>query len=111
VAVSLDILAQRQARHDRRMEQARQVVPHGDYCYTRGATMVGPNDMPRFKTIPCPLLQGPPRPARAGIWLLRLLKRGDYTQGLDSQGRPRATFALWDGLKECGLNGELPEEA
>ena len=109
--VSLDILAQRQARYDRRMDQARQVVPHGDYCYTRGETVAGSNGMPRFKTIPCPYYKGRRDWPEQAYGYCRLLKRGDYTQGLDGQGRPRATFALWDGLKECGVNPELPEDA
>jgi len=107
--VSLNVLAQRQARYDRRVAEAQKVVPHGDYCYSRTGEQ-SPVPGMRRKIVSCPYFKGMGSgPARSYAYC-RLLKRGDHTQGRAQDGESRGTSALWDMLKCCGINTEVPEE-
>lgn len=102
--VSSQIAAQRQARYDRRMSEAAAKVPKGDYCYSKVRLEAGANGMPVLKTVSCPYFKGRPDQPEQRWGYCRLLKRGDFTQGVDDKGRPRWTLHLWDGNKECGVN-------
>ena len=107
---SQQIIAQRQARYERRMAQVAATVPHGDYCYTRLRTETGADGLPVMKITPCPHLK------RRGDWpeqmngYCRLLKAGDNSHGLDKNGNRRWTSHLWDAVKECGVNDTADEE-
>lgn len=107
---SQQIIAQRQARYERRMSAAEAKVPHGDYCYSPLGTVAGADGMPVIEVKPCPYLK------TRGDWpeqmngYCRLLKTGDNTQGLDKAGNRRWTGHLWDAVKECGVNPSPHEE-
>lgn len=105
------IVRERQTRHDRRMEQAAEVVPYGMYCYTR--TPDAAWDAERAATgrpfipgryAPCPyykVRQDKPEQQRG---YCRLVKAGDWMPA-----EKGGTMLLWDGCKECGVN--MPSDA
>jgi hypothetical protein len=105
------ILRERQARYDRRMEQAEAVVPHGMYCYTR---VPDPErDAQRAATgepfipgryVPCPYYKIRADKPEQQNGYCRLLRKGDWMPS-DRGG----TMLLWDGCKECGVN--MPTDA
>lgn len=107
---SHQIIAQRQARHERRMAAAEAAVPHGDYCYTRLGTEINADGLPVMKVKPCPYFK------TRGDWpeqkngYCRLLKVGDNSQGFNKAGNRLWTGHLWDALKECGVNPDLDGE-
>lgn len=80
------------------------MIPEGPYCYTPKGMTTGENGLPRMQIDLCPFWKrrGDWRPGQQGY--CRFLKVGDQTSGLDSTGRPRATFLLFDQVKECGIN-------
>lgn len=100
MAVSARVAAERQARYGRRMAAAEAVVPEGPYCYERLGDMVDG----RLPIKLCPYWKARRDWPEQGWGFCRLLKAGNNTQGRDAAGRPRATFLLWDQVKECGLN-------
>jgi hypothetical protein len=106
--VTLDIERRRQARHDRRMARAREVVPKGMYCYTPKSFGYREDGTPSMQIDPCPYWK------RRGDWpeqsygYCRLMKVGDMTPGRQSNGRRRGTMLLWDQVKECDVNVEFP---
>lgn len=108
MTVSARVAAERQARHDRRMAQAAEVVPAGPYCYVP----LSLDERTRsLKTSPCPYWKGRRDWPEQAFGYCRLLKAGDSTRGLDRRGRPLWTSHLWDGVKECGVNfDDDPEE-
>jgi len=93
------------------MAQARSVVPHGMYCYTRVPDPA--RDAERAATgkpfipgrhVPCPHHElRADRPEQENGYC-RLLKAGDWMSA--DQG---GTMLLWDGCKECGVN--MPTDA
>lgn len=102
--VSEQIAARRQGRHHRRMAQAAAAVPHGEYCYITVGIFRDSAGVLRTSIKPCPYYKGRRDKPEQSDGYCRLLKRGDYTQGRDANGNPRATMLLWDGVKECGIN-------
>lgn len=110
--VSARIAAQRQARHDARMEMARETVPHGLYCYGHTGRMVerqvwgAPEgtvaQVP--ETARCPHWKHVGSKGRQRDGYCRLLKAGDWMP------HPRGTMLLWDQVKECGINQDMHEE-
>lgn len=99
---------ERQARHDRRIAAAAQIVPHGPYCYSHTGNMrlierQGQTfSVPERK--PCPYLKLRQDRPRQQNGYCRLLKAGDYSQG------PHRTMLLWDSCKECGINLDDPQD-
>ncbi len=98
------IIAQRQARHERRMKEAATAVPHGEYCYTPAGIVAKADGMPVLKTHPCPYMKGRKDWPEQKSGYCRLLKVGDNSQGRDRDGRLRSTMLLWDSVKACGIN-------
>jgi hypothetical protein len=107
--VSERIARERQVRHDARMEEAREVVPHGMYCYQwlTKPELVVVDGVPRIKgeSRMCPYwkLHGGKRSQENGY--CRLMKVGDWTP--PGKG---GTFLLWDQVKECGVNDACDED-
>lgn len=107
--VSEAVQRARQERYDRRMEAAREVVPHGLYCYERmgepkKVTLADGSETMVWPAKTCPYWKHrPDKPAQRNGYC-RLLKVGDFTP------RPRGTMLLWDQCKECGINMDEPEE-
>ena len=102
--VSQQIVAQRQARYDRRMAQAAAVIPKGEYCYTTTGIFRDGTGILRTSVKVCPYYKGRRDKPGQSYGYCRLLKRGDFTKGRDKGGAPLATMLLWDGTKECGIN-------
>jgi hypothetical protein len=94
----------RQSRHDRRIGRAETVIPHGDYCYRIAGVENGPDRSPALKTQRRPYWKGRKDRPQQRFGYCRLLKVGDYTQGRNPEGEPRATLLFWDQVKECGIN-------
>lgn len=99
--VSEEVAARRQERHDARMAAAREVVPHGAYCYAATGPMAsraGPDgthsvSMP-VATCPHWSTNGRKRDRQDGY--CRLMRVGDWMG--------RGASLLWDQVKECGVN-------
>ena len=103
MTASKKVMDDRQARHDARMAQAREVVPHGMYCYTQAGPfreIPGPSGttLLAMPTTMCPhwKLNGNKRDQQNGY--CRLMKVGDWMG--------RGASLLWDQVKECGINSD-----
>ena len=79
------IRCERQARHDRRMTAAAQIVPHGPYCYSHTGNMRLIERQGQIFSVPerkpCPYLKLRQARRRQQNGYCRLLKAGDYSQG------------------------------
>lgn len=96
--VSERIKRERQARYDRRMAAAAEVVPQGGYCYTPLSVVDG-----RMHVRMCPYWKYNPRKPAQRTGCCTLMKAADWMP------HPRGTSLLWDQVKECGLNDSLDE--
>jgi len=107
------IIAARQARHQRRRAAAEQVVPKGCYCYTglgyEPAAEAGAPGAFRIQT--CPFWKRRRDWPQQASGYCRLLKLGDNSPGRDANGRRRATDLLWDQCKACDINWDDEFEA
>jgi hypothetical protein len=108
--VSPRIAQERQTRHDARIAAAKQVIPHGSHCYTITGVTRREDGMPVVHTDRCPYWKGRTDWSKRGFGYCRLLKAGDSTQGRTRDGAPLSTMLLWDGVKECGLNDDDPDQ-
>lgn len=108
--ISLDIERRRNARYDRRMAKAGDVVPKGMYCYTPKSVRYEENGLPSMEIELCPYWKRRGDWPEQGYGYCRLMKVGDNTKGRQPNGRRRSTMLLWDQVKECGINDEIPDE-
>ncbi len=108
--VSASVAQARQSRYDRRLNRAAAMIPQGPYCY-RIAGVTHPSDgSARVQTVRCPYWKTRLDWPDQADGYCRLLKKGDTSQGRNTDGRPRATMLLWDQVKECGINEDSDED-
>lgn len=108
--VSPRIAQERETRHNARIKAAEAVIPQGPYCYTIDANRETPGTNGAIPITLCRHWKRRTDWPRQGDGYCRLLKCGDSTPGRDAEGRPRATFLLWDQVKECGINDTDPAD-
>lgn len=105
------LLRERQDRYDCRMAKAREIVPHGLYCYSRvddpewdARRAASGQPFVPGRYVPCPyykVRRDKPEQMRG---YCRLLKNGDW-----ESPEKGGTMLLWDGCKECDVN--IPTDA
>lgn len=99
-------LADRQLRHDKREAAAREVIPHGSYCYSHMKITLNADGLPVGRVKPCPFYKTRGDWKQGANGFCRFLKAGDSSSGRLKNGNPLWTIHLHDQVKECGLNDE-----